>query len=194
MLGAIVGFQALDEAWQAFPRTIPDPTKHLANVVKSKYGGMNMLGLSTPMYTWQNVMDDLRTSPKDAAANVGRGVGTAKPAQVKIVKFKDGVEPIHGVRQSQKRGAPNIARDVRRQRPRRQSPESSESDDDNDGDDGDDDSDRSSESSQSKSQNAVPIVRPPQARARDFAALALEAAADPNAPRAKRVRIPRSRK
>jgi hypothetical protein len=53
MLAAILGFQALDEAWQAFPHTIADHTKHLKNVVKSSYSssGMNLLGLYTPMYT-----------------------------------------------------------------------------------------------------------------------------------------------
>lgn len=72
VLGAIIGFQALHEVWQAFPLTVVDPTKHLANVVKSSYGGMNMLRLSTPMFTWQNVMSDLRSSPKEPGDEKGR--------------------------------------------------------------------------------------------------------------------------
>jgi hypothetical protein len=136
-------------------------------------------------------LDDLRTSPKDAAANVGRGIGTAKPSQVIIVQFKGDIEPIHGVRQRQKRGAPNNGP---RQRARRKSPESDDEDDGDDGDDGDDDNTSSSESSQFKSHDAAPIVRPPPAHWRDIAALVSQAAADPNAPRAKRVRRPTSRK
>lgn len=75
---------------------------------------MNALSLYMPMYDWKDVIADLQSSPKDAAANVRRGIGTARPAQVTIVKFKGNIDPIHDVRQIRKRGAPNARSNVSR--------------------------------------------------------------------------------
>lgn len=103
MLAAILGAQALEENWSAFPCTIRNPTVALANSNRNYYGAMNALSLYTPMYTWQDVLNDLRTSPNNPAANIRRGLSALTPKQVKIVKFKDGILPVDGISQRGKR-------------------------------------------------------------------------------------------
>jgi hypothetical protein len=64
-------------------------------------GGMNLLGLIMPTYTWADVMAAFRTSPK-----VVRMPGILEPqtSDMKIEHFANGVAPIHGVQPKRKKG------------------------------------------------------------------------------------------
>jgi hypothetical protein len=80
---------------------VPSDRRKSDKAVGKPVGGMNLLGLIMPTYTWADVMAAFRTSPKVVRLP---GIAEPKTSDMKIEHFANGVAPIHGVQPKRKKG------------------------------------------------------------------------------------------